>query len=186
MVARSVRVHAVAMVRGVCTIAGVLQMQLRRTVQVRKLGATLGDDFKGLDQAELLERLRSKSVKESCKTVRLCPSLPAPVPSTFQSVTRPHAQGRSRYDADVLIDDIRVQVFVMALVKRLRADGHRTLVFSQSRVMLDVLQAACRRERVRCVRIDGSITSAARRQDVVDKFQRNHRIPVFLLTSQAR
>jgi SNF2 family DNA or RNA helicase len=30
--------------------------------------------------------------------------------------------------------------FVMTLIKRLTGDGHRTLIFSQSRVMLDIIQ----------------------------------------------
>lgn len=77
-----------------------------------------------------------------------------------------------------------MQVFIMGLLKRLKAEGHRTLVFSQSRVMLDTLQKACKRDKLRSVRIDGSIVSAAKRQAIVDRFQQNKRIPVFLLSSQ--
>lgn len=41
--------------------------------------------------------------------------------------------------------------------------GHRTLVFSQSRVMLDILQAAIKEAGWRFLRLDGSVTSAAER-----------------------
>ena len=87
-----------------------------------------------------------------------------------------------RDDLDCLV----MQVFIMALLKRLKAEGHRTLVFSQSRVMLDTLQKACKRDKVRSVRIDGSIVSAAKRQAIVERFQQDKRIPVFLLSSQVR
>jgi SNF2 family DNA or RNA helicase len=79
-----------------------------------------------------------------------------------------------------------VQVFVMVLLHKLKQAGHRALVFSQSRVMLDVLQKACKREAIKCVRIDGSITSAVARQQVVDTFQRKKSITAFLLTSQVQ
>jgi hypothetical protein len=41
--------------------------------------------------------------------------------------------------------------------------GHRTLVFSQSRVMLDILQIAIKAADWSFLRLDGSITSAADR-----------------------
>lgn len=43
------------------------------------------------------------------------------------------------------------------------SQGHRTLVFSQSRVMLDILQRACRARRFQCLRLDGSVASSADR-----------------------
>jgi SNF2 family DNA or RNA helicase len=79
-----------------------------------------------------------------------------------------------------------MQVFVMALLHKLKQGGHRALVFSQSRVMLDVLQKACKRELIKCARIDGSITSARDRQWVVDTFQREKDITALLLTSQVQ
>jgi DNA excision repair protein ERCC-6-like len=74
----------------------------------------------------------------------------------------------------------------MALLKRLKYEGHRTLVFSQSRVMLDMLQKALKRDKVRCSHIDGSIASAAKRQAIVERFQKDIRIGVLLLSSQVR
>ena len=54
-------------------------------------------------------------------------------------------------------------VFVLALLDNLVAEGHRTLVFSQSRVMLDILQAAIKQRKWRFLRIDGSVASATDR-----------------------
>ena len=52
---------------------------------------------------------------------------------------------------------------MLALLENLVAEGHRTLVFSQSRVMLDILQAAIARRGWRFLRIDGSVASATDR-----------------------
>lgn len=54
-------------------------------------------------------------------------------------------------------------MFVLALLENLMASGHRTLVFSQSRVMLDILQAAISERKWRFLRIDGSVTSTTDR-----------------------
>eukprot|EP00887_Chlorella_sp_A99_P003096 scaffold9.g3096.t1 len=96
--------------------------------------------------------------------------------------------------------------FIMGLLPRLVADGHRTLIFSQSRVMLNILEAAvkargwryCRRASSgarragmggavragRARRIDGSVAAAGEREARVRAFQTDLSIPLFLLTSQ--
>ena len=73
---------------------------------------------------------------------------------------------------------------MLALLRNLVAEGHRTLVFSQSRVMLDILEAGVRAEGWRMCRVDGSVASAAERQARVEAFQTDPSIPIFLLTSQ--
>ena len=74
-------------------------------------------------------------------------------------------------------------VFVLSLLRSLVSEGHRTLVFSQSRVMLNILEAAVRAEGWPFCRIDGGV-SAAERAARVATFQSSSDIPVFLLTSQ--
>ena len=54
--------------------------------------------------------------------------------------------------------------FVMTLLPELVAKGHRTLIFSQSRVMLDILQGAISQKAYKFCRIDGNVSSAAERQ----------------------
>ncbi|BDA42988.1 probable DNA excision repair protein ERCC-6-like [Coccomyxa sp. Obi] len=72
--------------------------------------------------------------------------------------------------------------FVLALVDELVGSGHRVLVFSQSRLMLDILAGSLKHA---YLRIDGSVSSAAERQARVARFQRGGKAPpVFLLTSQ--
>lgn len=78
------------------------------------------------------------------------------------------------------------QVVTLELLERLTAEGHRTLVFSQSLGMLDVLRRALRRKGVPCLHMDGATTAAADRHRKVKKFQSDAGIPVFLLSAKAR
>ena len=54
--------------------------------------------------------------------------------------------------------------FIRQLLAHLVAEGHRTLLFSQSRVMLDVISGELAARGVAFLRIDGTIASAAERQ----------------------
>ncbi|GAB4822407.1 hypothetical protein N2152v2_009453 [Parachlorella kessleri] len=94
--------------------------------------------------------------------------------------------------SDELLDEVHTTgfeascktVFVMALLHNLVAEGHRTLIFSQSRVMLNILEAAITEEGWRFCRIDGSVASTQEREARVKRFQTSSDIPIFLLTSQ--
>ena len=165
-----------------------------------------GVEVAGLSAEEVLDRLQRRQDKDSCKTVRAHGGQALRIELEIvrcahlrQHPKLPHAQAASEQVADILfcIFAWRIeskltfrgqdaQVFTMALRKRLTSEGHRTLVFSQSRVMLDSLQEACARDELRSVRVDGSIGSAAKRQAVVERFQQDTSIPVFLLSSQVR
>lgn len=74
-------------------------------------------------------------------------------------------------------------VFVLDLLKILIPAGHRTLIFSQSRKMLDILEASLKAANWQFCRIDGSVPTDER-QARVNVFQNDHSIQVFLLTSQ--
>ncbi|GLI69029.1 hypothetical protein VaNZ11_013570 [Volvox africanus] len=74
-------------------------------------------------------------------------------------------------------------VFILSLLERLHALGHRTLIFSQSKVMLNILEASVQIMKLQYCRIDGDVASAEERQMYVQRFQSSN-IPVFLLTSQ--
>ncbi len=78
------------------------------------------------------------------------------------------AEGRQQlcqpWHVDAGVDTSCKTAFVMSLLAELVAKGHRTLIFSQSRVMLDILQAAIVEQSYAFRRIDGSISSAAERQ----------------------
>jgi SNF2 family DNA or RNA helicase len=72
--------------------------------------------------------------------------------------------------------------FVLAFVAAAAADGHRVLVFSQSRAMLDGIEAAARAASWRLCRIDGTVAAPERARRVA-AFQSDASIPLFLLTS---
>ncbi len=74
-------------------------------------------------------------------------------------------------------------LFVMGLLDRLASTDHRSLVFSESKVMLTILEEAIAARKWKYLRIDGDV-DAAERQARVARFQQDGSYPVFLLTSQ--
>lgn len=112
-------------------------------------------------------------------------------PETTVSVKKSFDAMRESFEWKSVLEDMHASsfeascksTFVMNLLRRLVAQNHRTLIFSQSKVMLDILETAIKGYRWRFCRIDGSIVSADERQMRVETFQ-NESIPVFLLTSQ--
>jgi len=72
-------------------------------------------------------------------------------------------------DADLLLkDSAKLQVLILLLC-RLKRSGHRTLVFSQSTKMLDIMERVCDHSSLSYLRIDGSSTGKSR-QKAVDHF----------------
>lgn len=55
------------------------------------------------------------------------------------------------------------------MLKKLRDDGHRVLIFSQMTKMLDILEDYLEGEGYKYERIDGNITGA-QRQEAIDRF----------------
>ena len=73
---------------------------------------------------------------------------------------------------------------VKALLEIWKRRGHKTLLFAQHRIMLDILEKFVRGLKgFRYRRMDGS-TNIKDRQDLVDEFNRNPDIHVFLLTTK--
>ncbi|KAI9009594.1 SNF2 family N-terminal domain-containing protein [Gaertneriomyces semiglobifer] len=70
------------------------------------------------------------------------------------------------------------------LVKELHEQGHRTLICSSSRVMLDVLEKCIAFAGLSLTRIDGGITDRKERQRRINMFNRDTSIDCFLLTTQ--
>ncbi|CAH9091888.1 unnamed protein product [Cuscuta europaea] len=73
--------------------------------------------------------------------------------------------------------------FIMQLLEFLIPNGHRVLIFSQTRKMLDQIQASLISVDLKFLRIDGT-TKAADRLKIVNNFQEGDGAPIFLLTSQ--
>lgn len=60
---------------------------------------------------------------------------------------------------------------------------HRVLVFSQTRMMLDIIENLCEQENYKYIRMDGT-TGHRHRQELIDRFNEDERIFVALLTTR--
>eukprot|EP00004_Rigifila_ramosa_P019130 TRINITY_DN4832_c0_g1_i4.p1 TRINITY_DN4832_c0_g1~~TRINITY_DN4832_c0_g1_i4.p1 ORF type:complete len:483 (-),score=99.16 TRINITY_DN4832_c0_g1_i4:7-1455(-) len=70
------------------------------------------------------------------------------------------------------------------LLQMLRAQGRRTLLFSQMTKVLDILQWYLGSQNIGLLRLDGS-TPVSNRLALIDEFARNRSIEVFLLSTRA-
>ncbi len=70
------------------------------------------------------------------------------------------------------------------MLRKLIKQGHKVLIFSQMTRMLDILQDYCDLRKWRFCRIDGTMGSQER-QDEMDRFQTDKRYCVFLLSTRA-
>uniref|UniRef100_A0A8C3QPK8 DNA excision repair protein ERCC-6-like n=1 Tax=Cyanoderma ruficeps TaxID=181631 RepID=A0A8C3QPK8_9PASS len=86
-------------------------------------------------------------------------------------------------DETVIQESGKMQ-FLVGLLERLREEGHRTLVFSQSRKMLDIIELVLSRRQFQVLRIDGTVTHLTERERRINAFQSNTDYSVFLLTTQ--
>lgn len=86
-------------------------------------------------------------------------------------------------DETVIQESGKMQ-FLVGLLERLREEGHRTLVFSQSRKMLDIIELVLSRRQFQILRIDGTVTHLTERERRINAFQSNPDYSVFLLTTQ--
>ncbi|WOK93553.1 DNA helicase INO80 isoform X1 [Canna indica] len=85
--------------------------------------------------------------------------------------------------AKMLTDSGKLQTLDM-LLKRLRAENHRVLLFAQMTKMLNILEDYMNYRKYKYFRLDGSSTIMDRR-DMVRDFQRRNDIFVFLLSTRA-
>jgi SNF2 family DNA or RNA helicase len=76
--------------------------------------------------------------------------------------------------------------FLLDLLKRLKKEGHRVLIFSQSVKMLDLIETAVTESQTgwKWLRMDGSINKVAERKALVDEYNTNSGIFLFLMTTQ--
>ncbi|XP_021403465.2 DNA excision repair protein ERCC-6-like [Lonchura striata] len=85
---------------------------------------------------------------------------------------------------ETVIEESGKMQFLVGLLERLREEGHRTLVFSQSRKMLDIIEFVLSRRQFQILRIDGTVTHLTERERRINAFQSNTTYSVFLLTTQ--
>ncbi|GCC18407.1 hypothetical protein chiPu_0022086 [Chiloscyllium punctatum] len=89
----------------------------------------------------------------------------------------------SRVPDQDLISESGKLVFLLGLLEKLREEGKRTLVFSQSRKMLDIIQHVLTNRGFSCMRLDGTM-ALPDRQKKIEVFQQREDHCVFLLTTQ--
>ncbi|KAM9227073.1 DNA excision repair protein ERCC-6-like [Leptosomus discolor] len=89
-----------------------------------------------------------------------------------------------RLSDETLIQESGKMLFLVGLLERLREEGHRTLVFSQSRKMLDIIEHVLSRRHFKIMRIDGTVTHLTEREKRINAFQSNKDYCLFLLTTQ--
>ncbi|KAL4960601.1 DEAD/DEAH box helicase [Aspergillus stella-maris] len=70
------------------------------------------------------------------------------------------------------------------LLRRFKENGDRALVFSQFRMVMDILEDVLENQHLEFVRLDGT-TSVEDRQSIMDAFHERTDIPVFLLSTKA-
>ncbi len=70
------------------------------------------------------------------------------------------------------------------LLKKFKANGDRTLIFSQFTTVMDILEAVLETLEIQFFRLDGN-TPIPTRQDMLDEFYKDESIPVFMLSTKA-
>lgn len=71
------------------------------------------------------------------------------------------------------------------LLRKFMSEGHRTLIFSQFVMVLDILELVLEREEIDYFRLDGN-TKVSERQDLIDEFSADdNTTPVFMLSTKA-
>jgi len=84
---------------------------------------------------------------------------------------------------DLIADSGKLQV-LDSLLDRLKAEGHRVLIFSQMTKLIDLLEHFLRYRRHKYSRLDGQ-TALSSRRDLVKAFQTDSSIFAFLLSTRA-
>ncbi|KAM9743930.1 DNA excision repair protein ERCC-6-like [Menidia menidia] len=95
-----------------------------------------------------------------------------------------NANGIANIPDDTLISESGKLVFLLALLEKLREEGHRTLVFAHYRKVLDIIERILGNRGFKVLRLDGTITQLAERERLISRFQEDRCYSVFLLTTQ--
>jgi len=88
-------------------------------------------------------------------------------------------------EADFLVKASGKLVLLDKLLPKLKDGGHRVLIFSQFKIMLDILEDYLRLRQLKVERIDGSITGK-KRQMAIDRFQAKGDTKAFIMLLSTR
>ena len=87
-------------------------------------------------------------------------------------------------EAGRLIADCGKMMVLDPLLRRLKAEGHKCLIYSQFTRVLDILEDYCGKTAFKFVRLDGQ-SALADRRDIVAEWQANEELFIFLLSTRA-
>ena len=113
---------------------------------------------------------------------KLCshPTLVSSSLTTTDGLQQLHIEERNTHHT--ISDSGKLKV-LMPLLCALSEGGHRTLVFSESLKMLDIIALNLDIMNMRYIRLDGSIKKGSERQRLVDSFNEDSACPVCLITT---
>lgn len=87
-------------------------------------------------------------------------------------------------EAGRLIADCGKMMVLDPLLRRLKSEGHKCLIYSQFTRVLDILEDYCGKTSFKFVRLDGQ-SALADRRDIVADWQANEELFIFLLSTRA-
>lgn len=73
--------------------------------------------------------------------------------------------------------------FLFQLLEQLKKDGHKVLIFSKTKILLNIIEETLKEKQFTFVRLDGDV-KIKDRDNICNKFNRDPLIFCFLLTSQ--
>jgi SNF2 family DNA or RNA helicase len=129
-------------------------------------------------------------LKKICDHVLLCSNIKL-VEHNFDIVTNdlshlcnsPHRTA-TESEIDELVDGSSKVGLVLSLLLQLKQQRQRTLIFSQSKIMLNIIASIMRARHITFRRIDGDVVKPADRQHLISEFNTDESIDCFLLTTQ--
>jgi len=124
---------------------------------------------------QFLNRNRKKidmpSISNLTMQLRKCCNSAFLINGVEQEMRRKEKQEKSNIsEADLLVKSSGKLVLLDKLLPRMKRDGHKLLIFSQFKIMLDIIEDYLMAREYKHERIDGSITGA-KRQSAIDRFQ---------------
>lgn len=122
--------------------------------------------------------------KRACVQIGMCGDMTKEQIERFLEREEGTSMSINDVSDDVLLQESGKMTFVLQLLSILRGEGHRTLLFSQSRKILDIIERVLTNRHFRITRLDGTVSRLQDRDEIVNTFQTEGKVDVFLLTSQ--
>lgn len=107
----------------------------------------------------------------------------APIAVSVSSSASRHHSRSFRSNNPVNCDGSGKLSALLLMLREWHAFHHRVLIFSQTRMMLDIIENLCEQQGYGYIRMDGT-TNSHHRQELMDRFNEDDRIFVALLTTR--